>query len=122
VTPEVHAEIERLLASLKIEIVSMSSVRDEDSWDAMWCLLVSAGGRYACFAVAPTRNIAFAPDYAGNGRQLLVTAISQSGVTEILDWTNRATAVRRYTALMANEEYDSVTRVTGGPLFPQRDK
>jgi hypothetical protein len=121
-TPEIREEVERLFAVLNISIVTMSPVRDPDSWDTVWAILVSREGRYAVCNIAPSRNIVFAPDYAAGGSQgLLATAITPGGMSKILKWTSRITAMQHFRELMMNDPYDSLPTVSVLPQSLLRD-
>jgi hypothetical protein len=121
VTPEIRVEVERLLALLKMSIVTLSPVRQSDSWDTVWAMWVSQEGRHAACNVAPSRNIVFAPNYAAHRKGLLATAITRGGLSAILQWTNRITAMRRYRELAMNEPIRTVPNVSVLPISLVRD-
>lgn len=65
-------------------------------------VMVSLDKRYAVCCTHPKRAIATAPNYAAKGNGMISAPLSLEGMGDLLQWTDRKTALDRYNALLGN--------------------
>lgn len=58
--------------------------------------LLGKGEEYAVCTIQPRRMIAMSPNYLANGNGLLTGPLTRAGLTDLLQWTDRATATQRF--------------------------
>ena len=54
---------------------------------------------YAACRTQPKRQIALTPNYEANGYGLLTSPLTAAGLGDLLQWTDRKTAISRFAAL-----------------------
>lgn len=68
-----------------------------------YAVLVSVGQSYAVCCTQPKREIATSPNYAAGGNGMISAPLTLAGMRDLLQWTDRQTAVDRYAALLGKK-------------------
>lgn len=63
-------------------------------------VMLSVGDRYAVCCTHPRRAIATSANYAAGGNGLISAPLTLAGVADLLQWTDRKTALDRYQVLV----------------------
>ena len=64
-----------------------------------FAIVVARDGAYAVCKTQPRRQIALMPNYEANGYGLLTSPLTSAGLGDLLQWTNRETAIERFCKL-----------------------
>jgi hypothetical protein len=99
---------DRVKALTDVATLSNADVVFEHSDKRRYLLMLKnkKSGHFAVCSIDPSRDILTAPNYRATTEQKarLYAMLSKQGLSSLLDWTDRPTAVRRYADLV--EEID----------------
>lgn len=62
-------------------------------------VLLAKDGAYAACKTQPQRRIAMTPNYQANGYGLLSGPLTSAGLGDLLQWTDRSSAIERFRKL-----------------------
>lgn len=101
----------RVKALTDVAALSNADVVFEHSEKKIHLLMLKnkTSGDFAVCSVDPSREIAAAPNYHASTTQQarLYAMLSKRGLSSLLDWTDRPTAVRRYADLVGEVDDSS---------------
>lgn len=64
-----------------------------------YAVLLAANARFAACKTRPASKLVTSPNYAGMGHGLLSAPLSEGGLNDMLNWTERPVALRRFKEL-----------------------
>jgi len=96
---EQHEVIARLLRQMSFDLVFAMPTANQDEYSVMLC----ASGQYAVCTVRPNVATAATPNYQEDPSFVLNGVLTHRGLSEVLDWTDRETALSRFGRLSGSE-------------------
>lgn len=63
-------------------------------------VMVSVGNQYAVCYTHPKRSYATSPNFAAAGHGMISAPLTLAGMSDLLQWTDRKTALDRYNGLI----------------------